>query len=179
MMFRFLLVGMGICWASVLGAAEPSCGCKKQEQACQCPKEKCECVTQEIQTMYELHCQHRERHGLVRQVLDLGLCRQAQRLAEANASAGVMRHSSWGVNENVAIGSDPVGSIQMWIRSGGHNANLLCGAPCVGFGYSGGHAVSIHAQAHSGADWGLGFSNVRSSTRVRVRSFSRVRLSRR
>lgn len=131
--------------------------------------------SQEVLQMYEVHCQHRERHGLVRQILDAGLCRQAQRLAEANAAAGAMRHSAWGVNENVAVSYSPVDTVHVWINSGGHNANLLCGATCVGFGYYNGHAVSIHSEAHSGEDWGLSFSGTGGGTyRSRVRVFQRT-----
>lgn len=100
--------------------------------------------------MYQLHCRHRARHGLSAQRLDPGLCRLAQRLAEAQAYHGVMFHSRWGWRENVAYGADPARTMTMWIESPGHNANLLSGELSVGFGYCGIYAASLHGAPYTG-----------------------------
>lgn len=109
--------------------------------------------------MHELHTAHRLRRGLAAQRLDAGLCRQAQRLAEAQAAAGSMFHSSWGWQENVAHGAGPEGSIAMWINSAPHNANLLCGQPCVGFGISNGHSAAVFGPSYEGEDLSVSASS--------------------
>lgn len=102
--------------------------------------------------MHELHSAHRVRNGFAAQVLDDGLCRQAQRLAEAQAASGSMWHSGWGWNENVAGGYSVDGSIAAWIHSSGHNANLLSRSSHVGFGYHNGFSSSLHGDHYEGPD---------------------------
>lgn len=102
--------------------------------------------------LHELHSSHRARCGLAAQTLDPGLCRQAQRLAEAQARAGSMFHSSWSWQENVAHGAGPDYTMTMWIHSGAHNANLLCRHTHVGFGMSNGHSAALFGAAYTGED---------------------------
>ena len=103
--------------------------------------------------MHKAHSEHRAKNGLAPQRLDAGLCRLAQALAEAQQRAGYMAHATgwpFAYGENCAMGATPTGAIQAWVASSGHNVNLLSTHPCVGFGYAGIYAASLHANSYRG-----------------------------
>ena len=102
--------------------------------------------------MHELATAHRQRNGLPVQALDAGLCRLAQRHAEAQAASRSMWHSNYGITENVANGYSVDGTIAAWVASSGHNANLLSRFSHCGFGYSRGFAASLHGRPYTGPD---------------------------
>lgn len=146
--------------------------------------------TEVVQEVYEIpvvarqmhvrHSQFRGANGLFAQRLDPGLCRLAQRLAEEMARQGNRSHSTnLSYAENICVGTDGLGSVELWIGSSAHAANLLNGEECVGFGVCGAYSASLHGSAYDGPDIavsiGGGGGVYRGTYRARGRWFGRRR----
>ncbi len=88
-----------------------------------------------IVACHRIQTEHRKRNGLRPQTLNGELCRVAQEWSEFMARTGSFSHSPYNVAENIATGSRSAsGTMDQWIGSRGHNANLLSGGSQVGFG---------------------------------------------
>ena len=88
-----------------------------------------------IQRMHAIHTEHRSRNGLRPQILNAELCRAAQEWSEYMARHGYFEHSHYPLRENIAVGQESAKStMNGWVHSRGHNANLLGGDQQVGFG---------------------------------------------
>ena len=88
-----------------------------------------------IKEMHRIQTRHRANYGIQSQILSAELCRSAQEWSEYMARTGDFNHSHYNVAENIALGSNTAqGTMNQWINSSGHNANLLGNARQVGFG---------------------------------------------
>lgn len=68
--------------------------------------------------------------------LNAAQCLKAKRWSETMANGIGLEHSNFGLRENIAYGAGIVGTIQMWINSPGHHANLLGSRGEIGLGKS-------------------------------------------
>lgn len=102
-----------------------------------------------IDVMLARHNAFRRSVGLPPHVLDAGLCRFAQNLADRQAAAGRMFHSGadWPWPECVCYGAtDGQHAVTMWIQSGAHNAILRSRTQAVGFGFRNGFAAALFGE---------------------------------